>query len=145
MDEHSKDICVKFTHNNKYSIGNHYEPLIKQQLVNLKMKPNEVKTKNEEETSNQKQQKYQQSIPEDSNVCEASVHDDPSMVDEASVHDHPSIQENIQAPTSYAGKYEYEDGSIPTEQEGPLDLTTKNKNQKQHNIFHCQQKEEKEY
>ena len=48
-------------------------------------------------------------------------------------------------PTSYAGKYEYEDGSIPTEQEGPLDLTTKNNNQKQHNIFHCQQKEEKEY
>ena len=49
------------------------------------------------------------------------------MVDEASVHDHPSIQENIHIPTSYAGKYEYEDGSIPTEQEGPLDLTTKNK------------------
>ena len=78
-------------------------------------------------------------------VDEASVHDDPSMVDEASVHDHPSIQENIQTPTSYAGKYEYEDGSVLTEQEGPLDLTTKNNNQKQHNIFHCQQKEEKEY
>ena len=40
-----KDICVKFTHNNKHSIGNHYEPLIKQQLGNPKMKPNEVKIK----------------------------------------------------------------------------------------------------
>ena len=177
-----KDICVKFTHDNKHSIGNHYEPPVKQQLGNLKLKPNEVKIKNEEETSkHQKQWKYQQSIPEDaSNVYEASVHDDPSMVDEASVHDDPSIvdeasvhddpsmvdeasvhddpsivdeasvhddpsiQENIQTPTSYAEKYKYEDGSIPTEQEGPLDLTTqtKNNNQKQHNIFHCQQKEE---
>ena len=78
-------------------------------------------------------------------VDEASVHDDPSMVDETSVHDHPSIQENIQIPTSYAGKYEYEDGSIPTEQEGPTRLDNKNNNQKQQNIFHCQQKEEKEY
>ena len=51
-----KDICVKFTHDNKHSIGNHYEPLIKQQLGNPKMKPNEVKIKNKEETSNQKQQ-----------------------------------------------------------------------------------------
>ena len=50
-------------------------------------------------------------------VDEASVHDDPSMVDEASVHDDPSKEENIQTPTSYAGKYEYEDGSVPTEQE----------------------------
>ena len=25
-----KDICVKFTHDNKHSIGNHYEPLVKQ-------------------------------------------------------------------------------------------------------------------
>ena len=177
-----KDICVKFTHDNKHSIGNHYEQLVKQQLGNPKMKPNEVKIKNEEETSNQKEQKYQQSIPEDESnvyeasvyddqnmVDEASVHDDPSlvdeasvhddqgmvdeasvhddqgMVDEASVHDHPSIQENIQTPTLYAGMYEHEDGSIPTEQEGPLDLTMKNNNQKQHNIFHYQQKEEKEY
>ena len=152
-----KDICVKFTHDNKHSIGNNYEPLIKQQLGNPKMKPNEVKVKNEEETSNQKQ-KYQQSIPEDASnvyepsvhddpnmVDEASVHDDPSMVDETSVHDDPSIQENIQTPTSYAGKYEYEDGSISTEQERPLDLTTKNNNQKQHNIFHYQQKEVKKY
>ena len=45
-------------------------------------------------------------------VDEGSVHNDPNMVDEASVHDHPSIQENIQTPTSYAGKYEHEDGSI---------------------------------
>ena len=67
-----KDMCVKFTPN-KHNIGNHYEPLIKKQLGNPKMKPNEVKIKNEEETSNQKQQKYQQSIPEDA-----------SMVDEAS-------------------------------------------------------------
>ena len=51
---------MKFTHNNKHSIGNHYEPLIKQQLGNPKMKPNEVKIKSEEETSNQKQKKYQQ-------------------------------------------------------------------------------------
>ena len=49
-----KDIYVKFTHNNKQRIGNHYEPLIKQQLGNPRMKPNEVKIKNEEETSNQK-------------------------------------------------------------------------------------------
>ena len=68
------------------------------------------------------------------------VHDDPSMVDEANVHDDPSIQENIQTPTLYAAKYEYEDGSIPTEQEGSLGLTTKNNNQKQHNIFHCQRR-----
>ena len=64
-----KDICVEFTHDNKHSIANHYEPLVKQQLGNPKMKPNEVKIKIGEETSNQKQQKYQQSIPEDaSNV-----------------------------------------------------------------------------
>ena len=151
-----KDICVKFTHDNKHSIGNHYEPLVKQQLGNSKMKPNEVKIKNEEETSNQKQQKYQQSIPEDASsvhddpnmvdetsvhddpslVDEASVHDHPSMVDEASVHDNPSTQENIQTPTSYAGKYEYEDGSIPIEQEGPLDLTTKNKKQQSETTQH---------
>ena len=102
-----KDICVKFTHNNKHSIDNHYEPLIKQQLGNPKMKPNEVKIKNKEKkTSNQKQQKYQQSIPEDasnvyeasvhddaSNVYEASVHDDACMVDEASVHDASNVYE----------------------------------------------------
>ena len=69
-------------------------------------------------------------------VNEASVHDDPSMVDEASVHDDPSIQENIQTSTSYAGKYEYEDGNIPTEQEGPLDLTTKTKKQQSETTQH---------
>ena len=113
------------------------------------MKPNEVKIKNEEETSNQKQQKYQESIPEDaSNVYEASVHDDPSMVDDASVHDDPSIvdeasvyddpsiQENIQTTTSYAGKYKYEDGSIPIEQEDPLDLTTINQKQESETTQH---------
>ena len=53
-----KDLCVKFTHDNKHSIGNHYDTLIKQQLGNHKKKPNEVQIKKEEETSNQKQQKY---------------------------------------------------------------------------------------
>ena len=83
---------------------------------------------------------YEASVHDDpSMVDEASVYDDPSMVDEANVHDDPSmVDENIQTPTLYSGKYEYEDGSIPTEQECPLDLTTKNNNQKQHNIFHCQ-------
>ena len=46
-------------------------------------------------------------------------------------HDDPSIQENIQIPISYAGKYEYED-----EQEGPLDLTTKNKKQQSETTQH---------
>ena len=142
-------------HNNKHSIGNHYELIIKQ-VGNQEMKQNaEVKIENEEETSNQEEQKYQPSIQDDpsikdepSIVGEASIKDEPSILGEASIHNEPSIPENIPTPTSYARNNEYEDTSISTEEEGPLDLTMKpkkNNHCKQHNIFHCQQKEEKEY
>ena len=66
---------------------------------------------------------------EPSMVGKANIADEPSMVHEASLHDEPSIPENIPTPTSYARNYEYEDARIPTEQEHPLDLTTKPKKQ----------------
>ena len=148
----SKDICVKFTHNNKHNIGNHYKPIVKR-VGNQEMKQNaEVKIENEEETSNQEEQKYQPSIQDEpsmvheasirdelsmvgegsikdepSVVGEGSLKDEPSILGEASIHDEPSIPENIPTPTSYARNYQYEDASIPTEEEGPLDLTMKQK------------------
>ena len=62
-------------------------------------------------------------------VHEPSIPDEPSMVGEASIAYEPSIPENIPTPTSYARNYQYEDASVPTEQEGPLDLTMKPKKQ----------------
>ena len=51
------------------------------------------------------------------------------MVGEASIKDEPPMVGDIPTPTSYGRNYQYEDASIPTEQEGPLDLTTKPKKQ----------------
>ena len=50
-----KDICMKFMHDNKHSIGNHYKPIMRK-VDNQEMKQSaEVKIENEEETSNQEE------------------------------------------------------------------------------------------
>ena len=54
-----KDICMKFMYNNKHSIGNHYELMVRE-VQNKEMKQSvEVKIENEEETSEEEEQKYQ--------------------------------------------------------------------------------------
>ena len=57
-----KDICVIFMHDNKHSIGNHYEPIVREFENQEMIQSAEVKIENEEETSNQEEQKYQVSI-----------------------------------------------------------------------------------
>ena len=98
------------------SIGNHYEPILRE-VGNQEMKQSaEVKIENEEETSNQKEQKF-----------EASTEDKLSMVGEASIKDEPPMAWDIPTPISHGRNYQYEDASVPTEEEGPLDLTMKPK------------------
>ena len=136
-----KDICVKFMHDNKHSIGNHYEPMVRE-VGNQEMKQNvEVKIENEE-TSNEEEQKYQPSIEDEPSIVPeagiedepsmiggASIKDEPSMIGEASIEDEPPMVWDIPTPTSYDRNYEDEDASILTEQECPLDLTMKHKKQ----------------
>ena len=44
----SKDLCVKFTHDNRHSIGNHYEPIVREVGNDEKNPSAEVEIENEE-------------------------------------------------------------------------------------------------
>ena len=66
---------------------------------------------------------------EPSILHEASKEDEASMICEESIKDEQPIVWDIPTPTSDGTNYEDEDASIPTEEECPLDLTTKDKKQ----------------
>ena len=61
----SKDLCVKFTHDNRHSIGNHYEPIVRE-VGNEKNPSAEVEIENEEtcneEEQNEEELKYKPTV-----------------------------------------------------------------------------------
>ena len=60
-------------HDNKHSIGNHYEPLVRE-VGNLEMKQSvEFKIENEAETSPEEEQKYQPSIQDEPSIVHEAV------------------------------------------------------------------------
>ena len=120
---------MKFTHNNKHSIGNHYEPMVRE-VQNKEMKQSvEVKIENVEETS-EEEQKCQPIIQHEPSILhESSEEDETSMICEESIKGEQPIVWDIPTPTSDGTNYEDEDASVPTEEECPLDLTMKDKKQ----------------
>ena len=86
-----KDVCVKFTHDNRHSISSHYEPIIREVGNDEKKLSAEVKIENEE-TCNEAEQKYKATIEdEQSMVHEATIEDESSMVHDATIEDEPSM------------------------------------------------------
>ena len=147
-----KDACVKFMHDNRHSISNHYEPIIREVGNDENKLSAEVKIENEE-TCNEEEQKYKATIEDEQcMVHEATIEDEPSMVHDATIEDEPSMVHeatiedevsivceetikdeppivwDIPTPTSSGRNYEYEDEGVRTE-DGPLDMTMKPKKQ----------------
>ena len=100
-----KDICMKFTHNNKHSIGNHYEPMVRE-VQNKEMKQSvEVKIENEEETSEEEEQK-----------CQPIIHHEPSILHESSEEDEASMicEESIKMNNLLYGIFQLQHQMVQT-------------------------------
>ena len=107
-----KDVCVKFTHDNRHSISNHYEPIMREVGNDEKKLSAEVKIENEE-TCNEEEQKYEATIEDEpSMVHEATIEDEVSIVCEETIKDEPPIVWDIPTPTSSGRNYEYEDEGV---------------------------------
>ena len=93
-----KDVCVKFTHDNRHSISDHYEPIITEVGNDEKKLSAEVKIENEE-TCNEEEQKYEATIEDEpSMVHEATIKDEVSIVCEETIKDEPHIVWDIPTP-----------------------------------------------
>ena len=128
----SKDLCVKFMQDNRHSIGNHYEPIVREVGNDEKIPSAEVEIENEEtcnEEQNKEELKYKPtSENERSIVHEETIEDEAMIVCEETIKDETPIIWDIPTRTLSGRNSEYEDEGDRTEY-GPLDLTMKPKKQ----------------
>ena len=127
----SKDLCLKFTHDNMHSIGNHYEPIVRE-VGNEKNPSAEVEIENEEtcnEEPNEEELKYKPTIEDEQSIVhEGTIEDEAMIVCEETIKDEMPTIWHIPTPTLSGKNSEYEDEADGTEY-GPLDLTMKPKKQ----------------
>ena len=127
----SKDLCVKFTHDNMHSIGNHYEPIVRE-VGNEKNPSAEVEIENEEtcnEEQNEEELKYKPTIEDEQSIVhERTIEHEAMIVCEETIKDEMPTIWDIPTPTLSGRNSEYEDEGDGTEY-GPLDLTMKPKKQ----------------
>ena len=110
----SKDLCVKFTHDNRHSIGNHYEPIVREVGNDEKNPSAEVEIENEEtcnkEEQNEEELKYKPTIEDEQSIVhDETIEDEAMIVCEETIKDETPIISDIPTPTSSGRNSEYED------------------------------------
>ena len=80
----SKDLCVKFTHDNRHSIGDHYEPIVREVGNDQKNRSAEVEIENEEtcneEEQNEEELKYKPTIEDERSIVHEETIEDEAMI-----------------------------------------------------------------
>ena len=118
-------------HDNMHSIGNHYEPIVRE-VGNEKNPSAEVEIENEEmcnEEQNEEELKYKPTIEDEQSIVhEGTIEDEAMIVCEETIKDEMSTIWDIPTPTLLGRNSEYGDEGDGTEY-GPLDLTIQPKKQ----------------
>ena len=99
----SKDLCVKFTHDNRHSIGNHYKPIVREVGNDEKNPSVEVEIENEEtineEEQNEEELKYKPTIEDERSIVhEETIEDEAMIVCEETIKDETPIIWDIPTP-----------------------------------------------